>query len=207
MIMPKKPPEPLYQQPKQYEQSANVLESSYVGSAKTIYIKIVELSEQLTQDIMQSLKCDADAAKSLVENHLAGYRNSQFGQDTLYASEDVVRLLDLKPRTTSAPSPNIHESSSFMLSQIYKGGHTAIQRKMEQLSEKLQTDIKNTLNCDNETAKNLIEHHLIGLRKPSRSSETLYASDDAVRLIELRPKDTKTWAETIHSKSENSLER
>jgi hypothetical protein len=87
--------------------------------------------------------------------------------------------------TEDAPKKPERWRSACDLENEYVGGSTDIKRFLETLRNALIGDVMVSNQCSLQEATDLVDTHLIGLRKPRRGPEALAASPDAQRLLGL----------------------
>jgi hypothetical protein len=181
-------------------QSGSKLAKYYVGHNPDIDRKLKALRETLIDDLTAA-GFPKDDATVIVEHNLIGLRRLPRGQTATYGSPEAVAMLNLKKKDVSfiPPAPKEWQSGS-QLRQLYAGCNETLDRKLKALRETLIDDLT-AAGFPEDDATAIVEHNLIGLKKPPRGFAAVYGSPVAIdllqdeRLIQKRAASIKTTEE------------
>jgi hypothetical protein len=163
--------------------SAAQLRRDFVGHNIAIDNRLRELRSGLIADIVAAGYPEEEAV-ALVEHNLVGRKRSRRGTEATVGSPDAVRLLGLTDRKDTAPPKPDNWQSAIQLSKKGFGAEPALGVKLRDLHAALIADVV-AAGYPEEEAVALVEHNLIGQKKPTAGGrEAAAASPDAVRLLE-----------------------
>lgn len=156
-----------------------MMRKTYGGAHSLWNSRMSDLAQEFAQDIVEQLKLPMAEAHKIVEHNLIGMRRPVSGIAGIAASPEAQRIL--LERLPPELGPGWKTSGGM---QRDFGGSKEIWRgHMEQLRKELIQDIAQQLHLPTEEAGAMVEHSLIGDRRPSSGRKGLAASPDAQRLL------------------------
>jgi hypothetical protein len=164
-------------------QSSFDLGKTYVGNADTIRHRMSRLREAIIHDIADQMHCSEDQATALVDAHLIGMRKPPAGCEALAVSSDAVPLLGLTQRSDVPPPKPEGWRSAVSLARDHHACAVRLNRLLQETHDALVQDMIAT-GYSNSDAVALVENNLIGQKTPFRGRAALYASPQAVRILE-----------------------
>lgn len=163
--------------------SAGRLARDHIGGTFWINRRLKVLQRALIADISGQTGISQRESEALVEEHLIGLRPPIYrGPLALHAAPEAVRLLGLL-RKDEIPYPDEDWRSVNQLHADYVGLLGTLNTKLRTAQASLVKDIHDQMGWTESEAEAVVDRYLIGSRR-SRANPTLYASPEAVALLE-----------------------